>query len=49
METQPNDLNQLIGLARKQGFLTYDQVNHYLPDEANDADRLNDLVVTLER
>jgi RNA polymerase primary sigma factor len=49
VETQTNELNQLIGLARKQGFLTYDQVNHYLPDEANDADRLNDLVVTLER
>jgi RNA polymerase primary sigma factor len=43
------ELSQLIAVARRQGFLTYDQVNEFLPDEANDANRLNDLVVTLER
>ncbi len=49
MDTQMKELSQLIAVARTQGFLTYDQVNEFLPDEANDANRLNDLVVTLER
>ncbi len=49
MENQVKELNQLMAVARAQGYLTYDQVNEFLPDEANDADRLNDLVVTLER
>jgi RNA polymerase primary sigma factor len=49
VDTQTEELSQLIAVARKQGYLTYDQVNEFLPDEANDADRLNDLVVTLER
>ncbi len=46
MENQVKELNQLMAVARAQGYLTYDQVNEFLPDEANDADRLNDLVVT---
>jgi RNA polymerase primary sigma factor len=49
VDTQMKELSQLIAVARRQGFLTYDQVNEFLPDEANDANRLNDLVVTLER
>ncbi len=49
METMSKELTQLVAVARKQGFLTYDQVNEFLPDEANDADRLNDLIIALER
>lgn len=49
MDTMSKELTQLVAVARKQGYLTYDQVNEFLPDEAADADRLNDLVVALER
>ena len=49
METQSKDLEQLVLLGRQQGFLTYEQVNHYLPDEANTAEKLDQLLVALER
>ena len=49
MDNQRIELTHLISIARQQGFLTYDQVNEFLPDEANDANRLDALVVTLER
>ena len=49
METQSLDLEQLVLVGRKQGFLTYDQVNEYLPDEANTAEKLDHLLVALER
>ena len=38
MEMQSIDLEQLVLIGRQQGFLTYEQVNHYLPDEANTAE-----------
>jgi len=46
---QTVDLEQLVTVGRKQGFLTYDQVNEYLPDEANTAEKLDQLLVVLER
>jgi RNA polymerase primary sigma factor len=46
---QAFDLQQLLDLGRTQGFLTYDQVNSYLPDEANSADKLDQLLFALER
>ncbi|MDZ4853045.1 MAG: sigma-70 family RNA polymerase sigma factor [Pirellulaceae bacterium] len=49
MENQRFELTHLISIARQQGFLTYDQVNEFLPDEANDAINLDALVVTLEK
>ena len=49
METQTNDLEQLVLVGRKQGYLTYDQVNEYLPDEANTAEKLDQLLIALER
>ena len=49
METQSIDLEQLVLIGRQQGFLTYEQVNHYLPDEANTAEKLDQLLVALER
>ncbi len=48
VDFQRPELTQLISIARQQGYLTYEQVNEFLPDEANNADRLDDLVVTLE-
>lgn len=49
METQSIDLEQLVLIGRQQGFLTYEQVNQYLPDEANTAEKLDQLLVALER
>ncbi len=49
METQINDLENLVLIGRQQGYLTYDQVNEYLPDEANTAEKLDHLLVALER
>ena len=49
METQCNDLQKLVLIGRQQGYLTYDQVNEYLPDEANTAEKLDHLLVALER
>ncbi len=49
METQTNDMEQLVLIGRQQGYLTYDQVNVYLPDEANTAEKLDHLLVALER
>ena len=49
MEIQSNDLEQLVLVGRQQGYLTYDQVNEYLPDEANTAEKLDHLLVALER
>jgi len=49
VEMQSIDLEQLVLIGRQQGFLTYEQVNHYLPDEANTAEKLDQLLVALER
>jgi RNA polymerase primary sigma factor len=48
MDQSHNDLRLLIGTARNQGFLTYDQVFDYLPDEAGDPDKIDKLLLTLE-
>jgi hypothetical protein len=49
VEIQTIDLEQLVLVGRQQGFLTYEQVNEYLPDEANTAEKLDQLLVVLER
>jgi len=42
------DLKQLVATGKAQGYLTYDQVNAYLPDEAVNPDKLDALLVALE-
>lgn len=49
VDTQVIELEQLVETGRLQGFLTYDQVNEYLPDEANTAEKLDQLLIALER
>lgn len=49
MESQLLELRALVALGRSQGFLTYDQVSAYLPDEASTAEKLDELLVALER
>ena len=42
------DLAALIAAGRSQGYLTFDQVNEYLPDEAVDPEKIDALLVALE-
>ncbi len=41
-------LNQLIEKGRQQGFLTFSQVNAYLPDEAVNPEKLDNLLMSLD-
>lgn len=49
MELMDLDLRKLIATGREQGFLTYEQVSNYLPDEDSSAEKLDTLLVALER
>jgi RNA polymerase primary sigma factor len=49
MESKSAELKQLVDLGRQQGYLTYEQVSNYLPDEANSAEKLDELLVALDR
>jgi RNA polymerase primary sigma factor len=42
------ELVHLIALGRELGYLTFDQVNAYLPDEAVDPEKIDTLLVALE-
>ncbi len=42
------DLQEIIKKGKSNGYLTYDEVINYLPDEANNAEKLDNLVVALE-
>jgi RNA polymerase primary sigma factor len=42
------DLNQLVAKGKSQGYLTYDQVNAYLPDEAVNPEKLDNLLMALD-
>ncbi len=48
MESLETELQALVTLGRKQGYLTYEQVSGYLPDEANTPDKLDNLVCAIE-
>ena len=41
-------LASLLQLAGEQGYLTFDQINAYLPDEAADPAKLDELLAALE-
>jgi RNA polymerase primary sigma factor len=42
------DLTKLMALGTSLGYLTFDQVNEYLPDEAVDPEKIDALLVALE-
>ncbi|MFM8377762.1 MAG: sigma-70 family RNA polymerase sigma factor [Planctomycetia bacterium] len=42
------DLARLMALGTSLGYLTFDQVNEYLPDEAVDPEKIDALLVALE-
>src|ERR1700722_15466046 len=41
-------LKTLIESGKEKGFLTYDQVNEYLPDDAVNPEKLDQLLLLLE-
>jgi RNA polymerase primary sigma factor len=43
-----NDLRSLIAKAKAQGFLTYEEVSQYLPDEIEGTDRIDALLAALD-
>jgi RNA polymerase primary sigma factor len=43
-----SDLRALIAQGKQQGFLTYDQVNEYLPNEAVTPEKLDNLLYALD-
>ena len=48
MDHLDQDLSELVATGKTQGYLTYDQVNDYLPDEAVNPDKLDSLLTALE-
>ncbi|MFG0253997.1 MAG: sigma-70 family RNA polymerase sigma factor, partial [Rhodopirellula sp. JB053] len=49
MQLMDQNLSQLIARGAKDGYLTYDEVNAYLPDEDVNPEKLNTLLAALER
>src|SRR6056297_1376921 len=43
-----SDLKTLVMLGKDQGYLTYDQVNAYLPDEDTNPEKLDNLLLAIE-
>ena len=48
MEHCDKELSDLIATGKAQGFLTYDEVNAYLPDEAADPEKLDSLLAAID-
>jgi RNA polymerase primary sigma factor len=49
VELMDLDLRQLIATGREQGYLTYAQVGKYLPDEDISSEKLDNLLVVLDK
>lgn len=48
MHRLDDNLNKLIDTGKTQGFLTFTQVNEYLPDEAVNPEKLDQLLTSIE-
>src|SRR5437867_4683537 len=48
MEKIDEGLKTLVDAGKSKGYLTFDQVNEYLPDEAVNPDKLDNLLLALE-
>ncbi len=49
MELMDIEMQGLVAKAKAQGYLTYEDVNRYLPDEDVSSEKLDNLLVALER
>lgn len=48
MSIVETELNDLIKKGKAQGYLTYDEVSAYLPDLANESEKMEGLIAALE-
>ncbi|HIM30264.1 MAG TPA: sigma-70 family RNA polymerase sigma factor [Planctomycetes bacterium] len=48
MNQLEKELSELIGKGKSRGFLTYDEVNAFLPDEDVRPDRLDSLLIAID-
>ena len=48
MDHFDEDLQALIAKGKTQGYLTYDEVNDYLPDEDVNPEKLDNLLIALD-
>ncbi|MDB4671159.1 MAG: sigma-70 family RNA polymerase sigma factor [Pirellulaceae bacterium] len=49
MQYVEKELDSLVEKGKEQGWLTYAEVNKYLPDEANNAQKLDALLVAIDQ
>src|SRR6201989_2300199 len=48
MEKLDEGLKTLLELGKRRGFLTFDQVNDFLPDEASSPEKISGLLESLD-
>ncbi|NLY00828.1 MAG: RNA polymerase sigma factor RpoD [Rhodopirellula sp.] len=48
MDHIDNELQELVAKGKAQGYLTYDEVIRYLPDEAVDPEKLDNLLIAMD-
>src|SRR5256885_10412628 len=48
MEKLDEGLKTLLDLGKRRGFLTFDQVNDFLPDEASSPEKITGLLEALD-
>jgi len=48
VEHLDKELEALVAKGKTQGYLTYDEVAHYLPDQAVDPEKLDSLLIALD-